>query len=119
MAWKHPSSPLAQKVKTMPSAQKTKANVFWDHKGVLIVDFLDCDTTGPTEHYCGTLERLRQATVTNGMTSYAKVTLFCMATSVSLLPIRLVLHYGLTADRLEATLQTGPFLFPVNLISWT
>ena len=37
------------------------ATVFWDHKGVLSVDFMERGTTINAGSYCATLERLRAA----------------------------------------------------------
>jgi hypothetical protein len=36
--------------------------VFWDHKGMLFVDFLFRGDAVTAERYCGTLESLLQAT---------------------------------------------------------
>ena len=38
--WKHPGSPLPKKAKTVPSAGKVMASVFWDADGVLLIDYL-------------------------------------------------------------------------------
>ena len=43
------------------SAGKLMATVFWDHKGVLLVDFMERGTTINAGSYCATLERLRAA----------------------------------------------------------
>jgi hypothetical protein len=37
------------------------ATVFWDHKGVLLVDFLTKGDTVNADRYCDTLSRLREA----------------------------------------------------------
>jgi len=42
-------------------ARKVMATVFWDHKGVLLVDFMEKITTIKTASYCATLERLGAA----------------------------------------------------------
>jgi hypothetical protein len=49
MTWKHPLPLLTKKVKSMSSVRKIIANVFWDHKDVLIVDSLDNDNNATTE----------------------------------------------------------------------
>jgi histone-lysine N-methyltransferase SETMAR len=61
MTWKHASSPPSKKFKTAPSAKKVMATVFWDHKGVLLVDFLTKGDTVNADRYCDTLSRLREA----------------------------------------------------------
>lgn len=38
------------------------ATVFWDHKGVILVEFLEHGTTVNSEVYCQTLEKLRRET---------------------------------------------------------
>lgn len=58
MKCKWPPSPLAKTVKAMPSVKQIMANVFWECKSVLIVDFLDCANNTTTECYHGTLDRL-------------------------------------------------------------
>lgn len=37
------------------------ATVFWDSEGVILVDFLERDTTINSERYCETLRKLRRA----------------------------------------------------------
>uniref|UniRef100_A0A1B6F3X3 Tc1-like transposase DDE domain-containing protein n=1 Tax=Cuerna arida TaxID=1464854 RepID=A0A1B6F3X3_9HEMI len=43
------------------SARKVMATVFWDKKGVILVDFLERGTTINSERYCQTLNNLRRA----------------------------------------------------------
>lgn len=43
------------------SAGKVMATVFWDRKGVLLVDFLPAGTTVNADRYCETLKKLRRA----------------------------------------------------------
>jgi hypothetical protein len=61
MTWKHASSPPSKKFKTTQSAKKIMATLFWDHKGVLLVDFLTQGDTVNADRYCETLSRLREA----------------------------------------------------------
>ena len=61
MTWKHPSSPVAKKFKVQQSAKKLMATVFWDTKGVLLVDFTPQGQTVNAVRYCETLDRLREA----------------------------------------------------------
>jgi hypothetical protein len=43
------------------SAGKVMATVFWDHRGVLLVDFMEKGTTINAASYCATLEWLQAA----------------------------------------------------------
>lgn len=61
MMWKHPSSPPSKKFKTVTCARKTMATVFWDHLGVIHLEFLPPGTTITARTYCQTLDRLREA----------------------------------------------------------
>ncbi|GFO24982.1 histone-lysine N-methyltransferase SETMAR [Plakobranchus ocellatus] len=40
MTWKHPSSPVTKKFKVQRSAAKVMATVFWDAKGMILLDIL-------------------------------------------------------------------------------
>ncbi|GFS06647.1 zinc finger ZZ-type and EF-hand domain-containing protein 1-like, partial [Elysia marginata] len=40
MTWKHPSSPVTKKFKVQRSAAKVMATMFWDAKGVILLDIL-------------------------------------------------------------------------------
>jgi hypothetical protein len=97
----------------MPSVGKIMANVFWDHKDMLIVDSLDNGSTAATKCYCGTLETLWQATVTKSLVCYAMASL-CMVTTTRTVP-----HYHSTCVRFHSTLPTIPLPCPVSLKSWT
>jgi len=59
--WRHTTSPKPKKFKTTLSAGKVMATVFWDRKGVLLVDFLPKGETINSERYCETLTKLRRA----------------------------------------------------------
>jgi hypothetical protein len=61
MMWKHPSSPTAKKFKMTASVHKVMATVFWDMKGLLLVDFLNKNESINADHYIETLQKLRQA----------------------------------------------------------
>ena len=39
MQWKHPGSPPPKKFRTQPSASKVMATVFWDSKGIILIDY--------------------------------------------------------------------------------
>ncbi|GFO17036.1 histone-lysine N-methyltransferase SETMAR [Plakobranchus ocellatus] len=59
MTWKHPSSPVTKKFKVQRSAAKVMASVFWDAKGVILLDILP-QGQGQAR-YCSTLDRLKEA----------------------------------------------------------
>ncbi|KAJ4428773.1 hypothetical protein ANN_25766 [Periplaneta americana] len=60
--WHHPSSPKKpRKFKQTLSTQKVMATVFWDRKGVLLLDFMPKGTTINANRYCETLRKLRRA----------------------------------------------------------
>jgi histone-lysine N-methyltransferase SETMAR len=62
MEWGHTNSPKKpRKCLQTLSARKIMATVFWDRKGVLLVDFLERGTTITSARYCETLEKLRRA----------------------------------------------------------
>jgi len=56
MQWRHPGSPKPKKAKTMFSAGKVMATIFWDSKGVLYVDFLTELRTISAEYYSALLK---------------------------------------------------------------
>lgn len=60
MVWKHPWSPPPKKFKVTQSAGKIMVTVFWDHRGVLLVDFLPKGHSINAQTYCATLKRLKQ-----------------------------------------------------------
>jgi hypothetical protein len=57
MMWKHLSSHTAKKFKTT-SVHKVMATVFWDMKGLLLVDFIHKNKTINADHYIQTLQKL-------------------------------------------------------------
>uniref|UniRef100_A0A1B6H603 Mos1 transposase HTH domain-containing protein n=1 Tax=Homalodisca liturata TaxID=320908 RepID=A0A1B6H603_9HEMI len=60
--WMHTHSPSKpKKFKQTLTKRKTMATVFWDQKGVLLVEFMQQGTTITKESYCETLHRLRRA----------------------------------------------------------
>lgn len=62
MEWGHTTSPKKpRKCLQTLSARKIMATVFWDRKGVLLVDFLERGTTINSARYSQTLENLRRA----------------------------------------------------------
>ncbi|GFW45206.1 HTH_48 domain-containing protein [Trichonephila clavipes] len=61
MEWQHTSSPVKVKAKQMLSKRKIMATVFWDRRGVLLVDFMPNGTAINSGAYCETLRKLRRA----------------------------------------------------------
>lgn len=62
MQWGHTASPnKPKKVRQTLSTRKLMATVFWDAKGILLVDFMERGTTITSAVYCETLNRLRRA----------------------------------------------------------
>ena len=56
MQWKHVTSPSPRKFRVQRSAGKVMATVFWDIKGVLLLDFLERNHTVTGQHYSDQLE---------------------------------------------------------------
>ena len=59
--WVEPGSPRPKKFKTQPSAGKVMATVFWDAKGVIMLDFLPKRSTITGVYYAKLLDQLRTA----------------------------------------------------------
>ena len=59
--WVGPGSPSPKKFKTQPSACKVMATVFWDTKGVIMLDFLPKRSTITGVYYANLLDQLRTA----------------------------------------------------------
>ena len=60
MEWRHTSSPTKTKFKQTPSTRKIMCTVFWDGKGVLLVEFLPQGSTFNAGVSCDTLKKLRR-----------------------------------------------------------
>lgn len=54
----HPCSPRTRKFKVVPSVGKMMAAVFWDHKHVLFIDFVEREAIFNAAVYSASLERL-------------------------------------------------------------
>ena len=59
--WVGPGSPRPKKFKTKPSAGKVMATVFWDAKGVIMLDFLPKRSTITGVYFANLLDQLRTA----------------------------------------------------------
>ena len=73
--WVGPWSPRPKKFKTQPSAGKVMATVFWDAKGVIMLDFLPKRSTITGVYYANLLDQLRTANVKRAEVNSLKV--FC------------------------------------------
>lgn len=56
--WKHTDSPPPKKFKVRPSAGKVMLSVFWDAKGILLIDFLEHGHTITGDYYANLLTKL-------------------------------------------------------------
>lgn len=56
--WKHRSSPPPKKAMTVKSAGKVMASIFWDAKGILMIDYLQKGKTINGEYYVKLLDKL-------------------------------------------------------------
>ncbi|GFN98065.1 histone-lysine N-methyltransferase SETMAR [Plakobranchus ocellatus] len=61
MTWKHPYSPVTKKFKVQQSTTKVMATVFWDSRGMILLDILPKGESVNADRYCETLDRLRHA----------------------------------------------------------
>lgn len=62
MEWHHAQSPnKPKKFKTVLSTRKLMATIFWDWRGVLLIDFMPRGDTINANAYCETLKKLRRA----------------------------------------------------------
>ena len=59
--WVGPGSPMPKKFKTQPSAGKVMATVFWDAKGVIMLDLLPKRSTITGVYYANLLDQLKTA----------------------------------------------------------
>ena len=61
MQWKHPNSPPPKKFRTQPSAGKVMATIFWDAKGILLIDYMPPKTTINGQYYANLMKELRKS----------------------------------------------------------
>src|SRR5215468_5493586 len=61
MQWKHKTSPTPKKFKVEKSAGKVMATVFWDEKGLLLLEFMPQKTTITGQTYANTITALRES----------------------------------------------------------
>ena len=53
--------PESNEVQATSLVRKIMATVFWDRKGILLIDFLECGLTINADAYCETVRKLRRA----------------------------------------------------------
>lgn len=56
--WCEPGTSASKRVRVQKSAKKVLASVFWDAKGILLVDYLQTGKTINSEYYCNLLDQL-------------------------------------------------------------
>ena len=61
MQWKHKTSPTPKMFRVEKSAGKFMATVFWDEKGLLLLEFMPQKTTITGQTYANTITTLREA----------------------------------------------------------
>ncbi|KAJ4429714.1 hypothetical protein ANN_21918 [Periplaneta americana] len=61
MHWRHSGSPVRTKFKQTLSVRKVMCTVFWDRKGILLIDFLPRGEKVNADRYYETLRKLRRA----------------------------------------------------------
>ena len=61
MQWKHSGSLPPKKFRTQPSASKVMALVFWDSKGITMIDYKPAGTLITGEYYANVIKQLRVA----------------------------------------------------------
>ncbi|KAJ4436137.1 hypothetical protein ANN_18764 [Periplaneta americana] len=61
MHWRHSGSPVGTKFKQTLSVRKVMCTMFWDRKGILLIDFLPRGEKVNADRYCETLRKLRCA----------------------------------------------------------
>ena len=61
MQWKHKTSTTPKMFRVEKSAGKVMATVFWDEKGLLLLEFMPQKTTITGQNYANTITALREA----------------------------------------------------------
>ena len=59
MTWKHVDSPVTKKFKKSFSVKKVMASVFWDVRGIVLIEFLPRGETINADRYIETLKKVR------------------------------------------------------------
>jgi hypothetical protein len=67
VAWKRPTSPVAKKFKSQPSAGKFMLTFSWGMRGAILVHFVPDGETVNSENYCDVLRtKLKSAMIKEG-----------------------------------------------------
>jgi len=85
LQWRHKHSPRTKKFETLISVKKIMASVFWDRKGILLVDFMPPGSTIHVAAYCDTVTRLRRA-IQNKRTECCHMACACSMTTRGPIP---------------------------------
>lgn len=75
--WKHHGSPPPKKAKSFSSAGKVMATIFWDSKGILLIDYLTKGQTINGAYYAALLDQLKAAIAEKRPGMVRKKVLFC------------------------------------------
>jgi histone-lysine N-methyltransferase SETMAR len=59
MEWQHVNSPAMKKFKSLPSVGKVMCTVFWDRKGVIILDFIKPEQSINSDCYIMMVTKLK------------------------------------------------------------
>ena len=78
MQWKRSGSPPPKKFCTQPSAGKVMATVFWDTKGIILIDYKPAGTSVTGEYYANVIKQLRAAIKEKQRGKLAAGVFFCM-----------------------------------------
>ena len=57
MQWKHPGSSPPKKFRTQPLASKVMATVFWDSRGIILIDYKPASTSITGEYYANVIKQ--------------------------------------------------------------
>lgn len=76
MEWRHSGSPRPKKFRVQKSAGKVLASVFWDSRGVIMVDYIEKGKSITGEYYSSLLTRLHKKIVETRDKKFSKEVLF-------------------------------------------
>ena len=114
MSWKHPSSSPCKKCKAMHFAKKIMDIGFWDHQGVLLVDFLTHGINVNAVSYCTALGWLREA-IRHKQRGLLTIAFLLLPDCIQ--PQLCTICYSISGGRFWNTLLTVSNLYQVIIIS--
>ena len=92
--WTPPGEPAPKKAKTVKSAGKVIATVFWDARGVIHIDYLPSKQTINGDYYAALLDRfnniLKKKTSPFGEEESALLSRQCTGGQIQRIPVRIV-----------------------------